>query len=225
MNSSIVNGVGVVAAHLVQTAQRARRNDEMIFGKADDHHPVKKTLHHCAQRRQIDTAVRVERPRVDVTPRDNILRQPLAPFVDERQVVRIDFFGVALVAQYVETALNDVLVGKLPEQFEVMQIRAGVLERQYQPVAPGIEQAKMLEIRQDRPRPAIGKGIVDRLLFFRVRSTAIPGRASCPGVIVPATVLRACSNSLITPKRFASTKIVPPLSGISVKSGRPAWCR
>ena len=94
------------------------------------------------------------------------MRQPFAPFVDESQINGIDFFGVTLVAQGIQAALDDVVIGKLPEQVKVVQVRAGVLERQYQPVTAGIEQPQILEIRQDRPCAAVGKGIVDRLLFL-----------------------------------------------------------
>ena len=50
-------GVGIVAAHFIEAAQRPRRDDQMIFGKADDDHAVKKALHHRPQRRQIDAAI------------------------------------------------------------------------------------------------------------------------------------------------------------------------
>ena len=159
-------GVGVGQAQIVKLAQRPRRDDEVIFREPDHHQPVEVALHDRAQRRQIDAAVRAKRPGVLVAAAHHILRQLLAPLVDERQILGVDVAGVTLVAQPVEAAVHDVVIGQLPDLLELVQIGAGPLERQHQPVAAGVEQAQLLEVGQDRPCAVVGKSIVDRLLFF-----------------------------------------------------------
>ncbi len=138
----------------------------MVFGETDHHQTVEDALHGLAQRRHVDAAVAAEGPRIRLRLRDDVLRQPLAPLVDEGQVGGVHIFAVALAVQPIQLAAAHRLVGKLPKEIEFVEIGARALEGEHQPVAAGIEEAQALEVGEDGPRAAVAERVVDRLLLF-----------------------------------------------------------